>query len=235
MNQIKRNTMNHYLRSAGLWVVLLAAAACNPEFKASVDELDLAITTYDDTQDFGRLSTFYMEDTIIYIGDDEVEIQREPNSTEQHILDEVRNNLLDIGWQEITDTTDEQNSSDVAIMISVLEADIYFYYTYWWDWWYWYPWDWWYPGYPGYPGYPTYPTYPSYGYTVGTLLIDMVNTDEINPPGEGDPSIKLPIIWSGVVNGILSGSDENIQSRLTRQIRQVFLQSDYLHRASIDQ
>ena len=228
--------MRRFIQAPYLFLVaLLMAQSCNPEFKASVDELDLAITTYDDTQDFDQISTFYMEDTIIFIEDDEVEIQRESNATEQHILDQVRQNLLDIGWEEITDTTSDENSSDVAIMISVLEADIYYYYTYWWDWWYWYPWDWWYPGYPGYPGYPTYPTYPSYGYTVGTLLVDMVNTDRISPPVEGDPSIKLPIIWSGVVNGILSGSDENIQSRLTKQIRQVFVQSDYLHKVTIDQ
>lgn len=211
--------------------VLASMYACNPKFDATVEELDLAITTYDRTQDFSRLSTFYMEDTIIYITDDEAGIQRKEQSTEQLILDQVRQNLLDIGWEEITDTTDEGNSSDVAIMVSVLEADIYYYYTYWWDWWNWYPWDWWYPGYPGYPGYPSYPSYPVYGYTVGTLMIDMVNTDEVVlPPVEGDPSIKLPIVWSGIVNGILAGSDENIQNRLTRQIGQVFLQSDYLHK-----
>ena len=227
--------MKKIIQIPGLFlIIMLVHSSCNPEFKSTVDELDLAITTYDDTQDFSQLSTFYMEDTIIYIGDDEAQIQRKASSTEQHILEQVRQNLLDIGWTEVTDTTNDEISSDVAIMVSVLEADIYYYYTYWWDWWYWYPWDWWYPVYPGYPIYPVYPSYPSYGYTVGTLLIDMVNTDVFLPPVEGDHSIKLPIVWSGVVNGILSGSEENIQNRLTRQIRQVFVQSDYLHKGTID-
>ena len=133
----------------GLFLMtLMVIYSCNPEFKATVEDLDLAITTYDDTQNFSQLSTFYMEDTIIYITDDKVEIQREDKSTEQHILDQVRENLLELGWQEVSDTTNEDIQSDVAIMLSVLEADIYYYYTYWWDWWYWYPWDWWYPVYP---------------------------------------------------------------------------------------
>jgi hypothetical protein len=216
-------------------MILLAIQSCNPEFKATVEELDLAITTYDDTQNFGQLSTFYMEDTIIYIKDDEVEIQSVDNSTEQHILDQVRQNLLEIGWEEVTDTTNEDVQSDVAIMISVLEADIYYYYTYWWNWWNWYPWDWWYPVYPGYPIYPVYPSYPTYGYTVGTLLVEMVNTtDDVFLPPVEDVPIRLPVVWSGAVNGILSGSEENIQTRLTRQIEQVFLQSDYLHKGTID-
>jgi len=214
-----------------LLMILLVIQSCDPEFKATVEELDLAITIYDDTQNFGQLSTFYMEDTIIYIGDDKVEIQREDNATEQHILDQVRQNLLELGWEEVSDTTNDDLQSDVAIMISVLEKDLYYYYTYWWDWWYWYPWDWWYPGYPVYPVYPSYPTY---GYTVGTLLIEMVNTDVVLPPVE-NVSIRLPVVWSGVVNGILSGSEENIQNRLTKQIGQVFLQSDYLHKGTIDQ
>jgi hypothetical protein len=217
-----------------LLIVLMVIHSCSPEFDASVNELDLAITSYDDTENFGDLSSFYMPDTIVYIGDD-VTIQREESSTEQHILDKVRQNLLEIGWTEVSDTTNDDITSDVAIMVSVLEADINFYYTYWWDYWYWYPWDWWYPVYPGYPVYPIYPVYPVYGYTVGTLIIEMVKAkDSVTPPVEGNPVIKLPVVWTGMVNGILSGSEANLQKRLTKQIEQVFYQSDYLHKGTID-
>ena len=217
-----------------LLIVMMVIHSCSPEFDASVDELDLAITSYNDAENFGDLSSFYMPDTIVYI-DDGVTIQREESSTEQHILDKVRENLLELGWTEVSDTTDDNITSDVAIMISVLEADINYYYTYWWDYWYWYPWDWWYPVYPGYPVYPIYPVYPSYGYTVGTLIVEMVNTkDFVTPPVEGNPVFKLPIVWTGMVNGILSGSDVNMQRRLTTQIDQIFLQSEYLHKGTID-
>ena len=158
-----------------LLIALLAIQSCIPEFDSTIEELDLAITNYDRSQNFGQLSTFYMPDTIIYIKDDKVEIQREDNATEQHILDQIRQNLLTIGWDEVSDTTNNENQADVAITVSVLETDINYYYSSWWDYWYWYPWDWWYPGYPGYPWYPSYPSYPVTGYTVGTLLIEMIN------------------------------------------------------------
>ena len=228
--------MKKIIQANGLLIfALLAFFSCTPEFNATVEELDLAITAYDKNQDFSQLSTFYLADTIIYITNDKVTIQRESNSTEQHILDQVRQNLLYLGWQEVSDTTNHNVQADVAIMVSVLEADIYYYYSYWWDWWYWYPWDWWYPGYPGYPWYPSYPDYPISGYTVGSVMIDMLNMrDVVLPPVEGNPSIKPPIVWSGIVNGILSGSKENIQNRLTRQIEQVFLQSEYLYKVTTD-
>jgi hypothetical protein len=217
--------------------VLGLLISCNPEFDATIDELDLAITKYDKTQDFNSLSTFYLYDTIIYITDDESLISVNVNhAQEEHILSQVRQNLASLGWSEVTEPSGGEIDADVSIMLSVLETDVSFYYYYWWDWWYWYPWDWWYPwyptypGYPGYPIYPGYPTYPSSGYTVGTLFIDMINMNKVVMPQGDDTSIKLPIVWTGTVNGILAGSDENLAGRLTNQIGQVFEQSTYLHK-----
>jgi hypothetical protein len=226
--------MKRIIQPSGLiLIVILILHSCTPEFDAPVEELDLAITTYDKEANFSQLSTFYIADTIIYIDDDGVTIQREDNATEQLILDEIRQNLLDLGWEEVSDTTNDDVQADVAILVSVLQADLYYYYTYWWDWYYWYPWDWWYPGYPSYPWYPSYPSYPSYGYTIGSLIIDMINMkDVILPPVEDNPSIRPPIVWSGIVNGILAGSEENIQSRLTKQIKQVFVQSEALYKGT---
>jgi len=218
-----------------LLIVVALLHSCTPEFDAFVEELDLAITTYDKQENFSELSTFYLMDTVIYVTDDEITIQREDNSTEQLILERVRQNLLDLGWEEITDTTNNESVADVAILVSVLQADLYYYYAYWWDWYYWYPWDWWYPGYPGYPLYPSYPSYPSYGITVGSLIIDMLKMkDVVLPPVENNPSVKPPIVWSGMVNGILAGSEGNIQNRLDKQINQVFLQSEELYKATTD-
>ena len=212
--------------------------SCYPEFDATVEELDLAITKYDEDQNFGALNSFFLYDTIIYINDKENPAPHTDHPQEDHILDQVRQNLINIGWTEVTDTVGGVDA-DVSIMISALEVDVNFYYYGWWDYWYWYPWDWWYPWYPGYPGYPwypTYPIYPSYGYTVGTVMIDMVNMgDIVMPQIEPDPDpenpiFRVPIVWTGAVNGILSGSQENIESRLTTQIEQVFRQSDYLYK-----
>ena len=208
-------------------------ASCYPAFDATIEEMDIAMTKFDSTQNFDELSTFFLYDTIIYITDEDnpEDIDR---TQEDHILAEVRQNLLDIGWTEVPKPAPgSEIDADVSIMISALATDISYYYYYWWDYWYWYPWSYWYPwypGYPGYPGYPWYPSYPSYSYTVGTVIIDMINMDEVEEPAsnEENPSIKFPMVWTGAINGILSGSDENIAKRLTTQIDQVFGQSTYL-------
>lgn len=228
--------MKRIIQVQGLLLILiLVLNSCTPEFDSTVEEHDLAITTYDKAANFSQLSTFYLQDTIVYIKDDGITIQEENSATEQLILDQVRQNLLEFGWKEVSDTTNEDVQADVAIMVSILQADIYYYYTYWWDWYYWYPWDWWYPGYPSYPWYPSYPSYPVYGYRIGSLMIDMLNMkDVVLPPVEDHPSIRPPIVWSGIVNGILAGSEKNIQNRLTKQIKQVFVQSEALYKGTID-
>jgi hypothetical protein len=38
------------------------------------------------------------------------------------------------------------------------------------------------------------------------------------------------VVWTGAVNGILAGSDANMERRLTTQIGQVFTQSPYLQK-----
>lgn len=207
--------------------------SCYPEYDATIEELDLAITKYDEDQDFTQLNSYYLYDTIIYITDDED--ADPPDLEEGHgplIISEVRKNLLELGWREEVDTIGGVQA-DVSILISVLKTDVNFYYYGWWDWWYWYPWYPGYPGYPGSPGYPGYPgSYPTYGYTVGTVLVDMANMNEIvaPTPGAENPKFEIPLVWTGAVNGILAGSDQNIGSRITKEIDQIFEQSTYLHK-----
>lgn len=206
--------------------------SCYPGFDATVEELDIAITKFDSTQDFTQLNTYYMYDTVVYIGEEGDDID---HSQELLIMSLVRANFDTMGWNEVTDTVGGVDA-DVAILISALETEMEYYYYYWYDYWYWYPW---YPYgaadagtnyyYPGYPMYPVYPGYPSYSYTIGSVLIDMVNLKKIDFPEDPDsPSGRIPIIWTGGVNGVLSGGDA--AARLTKQIDQVFTQSTYLHK-----
>lgn len=213
--------------------ISVAILSCHSEYDATIEELDLAITKYDEEQDFGELQTFYMPDTIVYIGEEEETFNIDVDHTqEDHILSQVRQNLLDLGWTEVEKPVDGDIDADASILISVLETDITFYYYYWWDYWYWYPWYpystnyWW-----GYPVWPGYPIYPSESITVGTVFIDMVNMNKIVAPTDPEnPKFEIPIVWTGAINGILSGSKTNIQGRLTTEISQVFEQSTYLHK-----
>ena len=214
------------------WMIPVIAllVSCFPEFDATTEELDVAITRVDDNQDFTNYHTFFLYDTVMHITDDEDEDVE--GKFDDQIISEVRQHFLDLGWTEIKDTTDLEDQADVSIMLSALAVDIYFYYYYWWDWWYWYPWDWWFPGYPGYPIYPGYPTYPTYGYSVGTVMIDMADMTDLNRPRSDEEIPKVKMLWTGAVNGLLVGSDDYISSRLTKQIDQVFKQSPYLSKTS---
>jgi len=211
-----------------IWLILVIAivVSCFPEFDATTEEMDIAITRVEDNQDFTDYNTFFLYDTVMHITDDESEDVE--GKFDDQIISEVRQHFLDMGWTEIKDTTDTENSADVSIMLSALAVDIYFYYYYWWDWWYWYPWDWWFPGYPGYPIFPGYPTYPAYGYSVGTVMIDMADMKELGRPRTNNEAPKLNILWTGAVNGLLVGSESSISQRLTKQLDQVFKQSPYL-------
>ncbi len=223
-----------------LLLLLTALYSCHPEYDVSIEEQDLAITRFDENQNFDELNTYFLYDTIVYITDDE---DADPPNWEDgqgpHILAQIRQNLDNLGWVENSDTIGGIQA-DASILVSVLETDVYFYYHYWWDWWNWYPWYPWYPyangepvsnywwGYPIWPG----PGYPSYGYTVGTVLIDMINLDKILAPNMDyeNPKLEIPVVWTGAVNGVLAGSEINIEGRLTTQINQVFKQSTYLHK-----
>lgn len=214
--------------------VVAAIASCSPEFDATTAEMDVAITRVDDNQDFSAYHTFYLEDSVIYIIGENKDPADLDRTHDEQIISEVRQHFLDMGWVEVTDPEKIESDADVAILLSALAVDVYYYYTYWWDYWDWWYWDWWNPGYPGYPWYPVYPGigYPSYGYSVGTVMIDMADLKNIQVPANEEDSPKVDIIWTGAINGILSGTDSYISERITRQINQVFDQSPYLLKSS---
>lgn len=220
--------MKQFYKQA-IWAIpiVLLMASCFPEYDATLEEMDLAITRVSDDQSFEEYHTFYMYDTVMYVLEDEEDLEDIDRTHDAQIISETRQHLLDLGWTEITDTTDLKDNADVAIMLSALAVDVYFYYTYWWDYWYWWDWYFWYPGYPIYP---VYPSYPSYGYSVGTVMVDMLDLKNFDSAQKNAEKPKIDVIWSGAVNGILSGSDASISQRLTKQMNQVFIQSPYLQK-----
>ncbi len=218
------------------WVFLIPFAitifSCSPEFDTTVEEMDLAITRVDDNQDFSSYHTFYLEDTVIYIVSEDEDPADIDRTHDEQIISEVRQHFLNLGWTEVSDAADIESEADVAILLSALAVDIYYYYTYWWDYWDWWYWDPWYPWYPGYPWYPVYPGigYPSYGYSVGTVMIDMADILNIETNANEGDRPKVDILWTGAINGVLLGSDASISSRITTQMNQVFDQSPYLQK-----
>lgn len=199
--------------------------SCYPDDAEYIDELDIALTHYDEKTDFTNYKTFTIPDSIVFIkyNGDSVRIDR---NFDEQILSLVRKklenyNYIYIASENITAT----NKPDVVITITACSTPyVYWDYGYsWYDMWSWYPF-WgdfgWGPGYM--PWYSWYGA-SAYSYENGTLAIEMLDTKT-----QTDDSKRIPVLWTGVVEGILSGSPAYIGSRLEKNIDQCFKQSPYL-------
>jgi hypothetical protein len=122
--------------------------------------------------------------------------------------------MLDRGYREV----DKSANPDLIILPAVFQTDNLFYYY---DWWYW---SWYYPGWiPGwgwyYPGY-----YPPTVVNIrtGSLMLQMTDPNNLSA------TEKIPVIWSGVINGLLEGNVDQVGSRIAKTIDQAFDQSPYI-------
>ncbi len=202
--------------SLGVAWVALAATACYPDRAVdSTTEFAAVTTLYDKTAPFATITKYALPDTVIYVPTKEG--QEVPAVTQQAILSAIRTNLNSLGWAEVINPT-TQNPADVYVTAAVAsETYVGWVYDYW-GYWGWYPY--WPPGYgPGYGwGYPSY-WYP-YSYSTGSAIIGMI---------DGRPAVagKAPLVWTGVVNGVLADATTNI-AIATAGINQAFEQSPYL-------
>ena len=217
--------MNVIAKIPKLFIVLLigcfALSGCYPGDIDSISELDLAVTLFDEGADFSGNMTYALADTVMEIGDGNIALT---GQFDDLIIDKGRENMTDLGYTEISGFSGP--APDVILLISKSSStnvDAYQPYPIWWDFWGYYPW---WPVYGGIgPGW--YPYYPwggtvVYSYTTGTLIVEMLDPNQLNM-GE-----TVPAIWAGAINGLLEGSDSNIQGRIEENIDQLFNQSSYL-------
>lgn len=186
---------------------------CYPEGPVYTDETDIVYTNYDPDYDFNAQQSFALPDKIMMItdqlvnGKDTIFVKDEFAGP---ILARLRKNLQEYGWVE----TEISNNPDVLIAPAVYELTNYSY-----DWWPYY--DWWYdPYYPGGGWYYPYPVVT--GYSTGTLVINMVDPNNV---GANDRPV---VAWVSAINGLLQGSVSNYQARIEKGIDQSFIQSTYL-------
>ena len=97
----------------GLFAQLVVS--CYPEGADNVEDYDVAMTTYDKSADFSTFSTFSMPDSIVYFSNDK-------NTTIDHqfddaILQVVRNNFVNLGYQEMANPT-ETDKPNFVVMVS---------------------------------------------------------------------------------------------------------------------
>ncbi len=186
--------------------------SCYPEGADKVQDYDVAITNYDKSVDFGAYTTFAIADTVVYFSNDkEASLSHQFDTT---IVGLVTRNFLSRGYTEV-DTTEQPT---FVVTISAFSNVNYAYYI---DNWY-NNWGW-YWGWRGGPFNPYFPWYPVsvYSYRTGSVAIDMISTEKRT---DG----KANVIWSGIADGLLQGSNNFVLYRLNNEINQCFIQSPYL-------
>jgi hypothetical protein len=216
-----------------LLIVITGFSSCYPVGDLTVEDLDVAATIYDKSyydgptgsvNKFEALHTFTVVDSIVHLVESGStdDISR---AYDAFVLEQVRLNMLKLGFVE--ELNPHVNPADVAITVSVTSST-HVVYT-------WYPYWGWYWGYPykstatekstaAYSYYYPWPPYSTaYSYQSGSVLIEMVDVARIDPTVE-----KIPVIWAGIVNGVLESSQSSVKSRLSKGIDQCFNQSPYL-------
>lgn len=188
--------------------------SCYPGGARYVDQLDLVYTNYSDEFDFSSVSTFTIPDSIPLVEEDSrpnnVEFVKDPYRST--IISELRAQMEARGYQYVAKSADPD-----LIIFPTASTDTETYYYYWGGYWSWWGWGggWYYPGY--YPGY-GYAT----SYEVGTVMVQAVYED----PNIADGDDK-PVVWVGVMNGLLQGSTNSVDQRIESSIQQMFAQSEY--------
>lgn len=205
-----------------LWaMILVLAGSCYPDRAEYVEDLDIAATNFDENFDFSIVKTYYMPDTIVRITDDDPEPPELTPAQDAEILQTISDNLDAIGYQRLDEASLDE--ADVVVLVNAASTKTI---VYWWDYWGWWPgWGYYPPGYgPGYGwGYP-WGGVSGYSYTTGSLIIQMVNPNDTD-----EDEMEVPVVWLGVVNGLLQGSSENLVYRAKLGVDQLFDQSPYLN------
>jgi uncharacterized protein DUF4136 len=195
-------------------IAALTLVSCYPGTIESTEELGTVTTLFDPNEDFTQNSTYALADTIMHIcegvpGDtDCIPVSR---LFDDQILDKVEAEMNALGYTRVD--FDENNPPDVLVGVSAVARKGYAIIGSYCDWWYWY--------YPYYCYYP--PAWTAIEYETGTVFITMEDPDR---PNTANPP-RIPLIWTGVVNGVLSSSSVNVE-RVLDGIGQAFEQSPYL-------
>lgn len=194
--------------------ILALLSGCYPKGPVYYSDSDLIATNFDSGYEFSTDSTYAMPDEVAHIveeGDINPSIDR---TYDQNILDAIDENMEARGYLKVDDPFDADLIIKPAVWSATSTGVIYDYGFYWGGY---YPWV----GAPFYPwgGY-------VYSYTYGTLLFDIVNVAGIDPDEE-----FIPIVWTGVLNGVLSDNVVDTRSRIENGITQCFEQSPYLKAA----
>ena len=218
--------MKKILLNLGVFSLLtLILTGCYPGGAEYTDDLDLAVTSYDESFDFTAVKTYFLPDSINHIIGEDDDPDKVDRSLDPFIISELARNFDGLGYTRL-DSVDENSPPDVIVFVNAIRVTNYNIYSY-----PWYP-GWGYPGYGwGYPwygggygwGYPWYGGTSVTSYETGTVFWDYFDPKNYDAENE-----VLYTSWRGAINGLLSSNKTNTNTRISRGIDQTFLQSPYL-------
>ena len=191
----------------------LFMSSCYPEGADTVEDYDVAITNYDKGADFSSFSTFAIPDTIVYFANDKN--AKLDHQFDEQIIQVVTDNFIKQGYTKVENP---ETASFIVTVSAFSNVNYSYYIDNWYNNWNWY-WGWW-PGGAFNPYYPWYPV-SVYAYQSGSVVIDMISTTARSDN-------KVNVIWSGIADGLLQGTQQSIINRVNTQLNQCFIQSPYL-------
>jgi hypothetical protein len=198
----------------------LLPLSCYKDYGMETKDYDLVAAFYDKTTDFAAYQTYMIPDSIHHIVEEGKE-DRISRKFDPMILDQIDVNMRTLGYTKI-ERPSENAKPDILMVVAATSKEHY-------DAWVIYPWYPYYPWYPGWGTYPPgwyYPWYPVYGvsgYSTGSVLMSMVDTDQYDAEKQA-----YKAVWAGAVNGLLDDTESNISKRLTTAINEAFRISPYL-------
>lgn len=224
----------------GFFAATLFVGCYPDDDDATYSDFDVAATHHDTEFDFSKITSVVIFDTVAHIVDEGDEITNDDTKYDGDAIKQIEQNFIALYG---ADSVFVLNRGDIipdaaktakgAVTLTAMQTDVYYGYTYpYWGYWGWYGGWYWYwksgelksaSNTNYYPYYPYYPTGYTYAYTTGTLMFDLIDATRV------DTAHKiLPVVWTGVINGILGSTTADTEKRLKSNIDQCFIQSPYL-------
>jgi hypothetical protein len=204
--------MKRILLSMSVCLVCVAGCRKSPDFDQLSYEFTVS-TSLDKTAEFGSYQTFFISDTVVYIGgvgSDSIMVGAEA----AQLTGAVKDNMTAQGYTFVS----RDQSPDLGLTLTAIKNlnVVISSYPGWWDYYYggcyWYYWCY---------GY-YYPWTTVYTYTTGTVILNMYDLKN------ADANQQLRGIWNLTGLGALgTGTTANIQKGVDA-INQGFIQSPYL-------
>ncbi len=211
-------TINHYhqmnklfqksrivLTAMALSAAVLLIQSCRPSSNDFVSDFDMVFTTYDTNFSFETRKTYYLSDTVLIIGSDPADPEISPLN--DRIVSSLAQYMYSAGWERVAAADSAEADLYMLPMISTSTFSSCVVPC-----WGCVGWGW------GFP-----PTMACSSFSTGSLFVLLA--DPNNPFNFED---EYPVVWTGVINGLLRGSQENIAQRIEFNISQMFDQSPYL-------